>query len=108
MSVTAEIEEPDVEVPDRLADALVRAEGLMNRLYRRIADKLRRIEARSRESDRRDTSRAWSPGLISLSSMVRLVVVCRWSASVVRPAIHLPRCSQSRMSIGLALRPSAR
>jgi hypothetical protein len=43
-SVTVEIAEPDVEVPYELDDALVRAQRLMNRLYRRIGDKLDRID----------------------------------------------------------------
>jgi hypothetical protein len=43
-SVTVEISEPDVEVPDELHDALRRAHRLMNRLYRRIEDRLVRIE----------------------------------------------------------------
>lgn len=43
-SVTAEIEEPQVPVPPELEDALVRAEMLTTRLYRRIEDKLARVE----------------------------------------------------------------
>jgi hypothetical protein len=43
-SVTVGIEEPEVEVPDELDDALLHAERLTIRLYRRIADKLLRIE----------------------------------------------------------------
>ena len=43
-SVTVEIEAPEVEVPDKLDDALLQAERLTIRLYRRIEDKLLRIE----------------------------------------------------------------